>query len=174
MPGEDGAGEHLCVKCSKLGGTCCQHTQIFVTDGDVRRIQKASGRTDFHELAGSEKEYVPSEADDPIWARIFGRSGRRILRHQSNGDCLFLTPTGCSLTLEDRPLVCRLYPFDYNHERLIGVDPHRCPSSLIPADALEVFGMTREQAEEWRQTMYREIAEEFPRRSGTTEERVVG
>ena len=28
----------LCVRCARLGTTCCQGTEIHVTRGDVRRI----------------------------------------------------------------------------------------------------------------------------------------
>ncbi len=157
--------ESLCSRCAGLGGTCCQNTAIFLTAGDVSRIRGAGVREEFRDYAApADGEDGPDASYDPLWSRIFGADGRRrILRHREDGDCWFLTDRGCSLSMDARPLVCRLYPFDYTGTTIKGVHGHICPSperenAPLLLAALE---MNRESAEQWRRQLYHEITEEF-------------
>ncbi|MDR3077862.1 MAG: YkgJ family cysteine cluster protein [Planctomycetota bacterium] len=156
----------LCLRCARLGKTCCQNSQIFLTLGDVKRIAQAVGAEDFHVFAApSDPDYLVDSACDPVWSRIFSANGkRRILAAKPNGDCLFLGDRGCRLSLDARPLICRLYPYDYVDSTIKGVNGHLCPEPErgSPALLLASLAMNREQAEEWRAAIYREIREEFP------------
>ena len=157
----------LCARCASLGRTCCQNSQIFITSGDIRRITRETGLADgFAEYAvPADPGYLANTETDPVWSRIFGRDGsRRILSRQPGGDCVFLSPAGCRLAMEVRPLICRLYPYDYNDAAIKGVNGHQCPPPErdAPALLLALLSMNRDQAEAWRQTLYREIREEFP------------
>lgn len=156
----------LCARCAASGRTCCQDTQIFLSRGDVRRVSAETPGEEFWEHAApADENYEPDFTFDAVWGRIFGPDGRRrVLRHRNGGDCWFLTATGCRLSLEARPLVCRLYPFDYNETSIKGVYGHICPEpeqSNTPM-LLALLAMNRCEAENWRRMLYAEIAEEFP------------
>ncbi len=157
--------EHFCAKCGRLGQTCCQRTQIFLTRGDVARL-KAAGADDIAEYAVPfDSSYTESAALDPVWGRIFGPDGRRrVIRHQAGGDCIFLGEKGCRFDVNTRPLVCRLYPFDYNQNAIKGVDAYYCPKPEADNEPLllALLGMNRDEAEGWRKQLYAEIVEEFP------------
>ena len=77
---------------------------------------------------------------------------------------MFLGEKGCRLKEDERPMVCRLYPFEYNEKTIKGVTPHHCPEPQRDNHALmlALLGMNRDRAEEWRHTLYQEILEEFP------------
>ncbi len=106
---------------------------------------------------------------DPAWGRVFGPDGRvRVIRRGEGRECVFLTPAGCSLSLATRPLVCRLYPFDYNETAIKGVygplcpEPERGNGPLL----LALLAMGRDEAEGWRRALYEEIRREFPEAPG--------
>jgi Fe-S-cluster containining protein len=141
--------------------TCCQTTEIFVTQGDVERIAHATGRDDFTTFRPPENPAYADHGDDPAWRGIFEADGtRRVLVRQDNDDCTFLGPRGCVLELETRPLVCRLYPFDYTADGLRTELAEGCPLELlIPGrGVLDELEMTPAQAKGWHQQLYAEIA----------------
>ncbi|MDR1744888.1 MAG: YkgJ family cysteine cluster protein [Planctomycetota bacterium] len=164
------AEESLCSRCACSGATCCQKTEIFLTAGDVARIRGAGVREEFWDhVAPTDEECKPDFSYDPVWSRIFDDRGRRrIIRHREDGGCWFLTGRGCSLSLDARPLVCRLYPFDYTPTTIKGVYGHLCPSpeKENPPLLLAALGMNRDEAEQWRRQLYGEIAGEFSAAGG--------
>ncbi|MDR0362736.1 MAG: hypothetical protein LBJ46_08665 [Planctomycetota bacterium] len=87
----------------------------------------------------------------------------RALARFKGGTCVFLAEDGCRLDEETRPLICRLYPLEYDDRCIKGVSPGLCssPERDNPVLLLARLGMNRDQAESWRKTLYREIAEEF-------------
>jgi Fe-S-cluster containining protein len=141
--------------------TCCQTAEVFVTLGDVRRIEQESGRDDFHELRHPEHPVYRPDDSDTIWRdKAFQPDGsRRVLKHQDNGDCTFLGPAGCVLPLEIRPLICRIYPFDYDADGLLDDLARGCPLELVRPgmELIEELEMNREQAENWRKQLYAEL-----------------
>jgi len=153
--------EICCARCALTGKTCCQHTEIYVTMNDVRRIAVFTTRIDFFEYRSpSDPAYFGGECD-PQWLRhVFRLDGtRRVLKQQSYGDCIFLTGSGCQLSLDVRPLVCRLYPLIYT-DRGIETEPdEQCPVKTLcqGESVLEVFGITPDQARRWHMDLYREM-----------------
>lgn len=163
--------ECLCVRCSRQTRTCCQRSEVYVTPGDVERIAAHTGRTEFFEFrAPGSAEYLPQE-NDPAWRdRVFRPDGtRRILKRETNGDCTFLGPAGCTLPLEVRPLVCRLYPFDYTEAGLAEELASGCPLELLrPGEhLLTALDMRRSDGERWHQQLYAELRRE-PEGGGTS------
>jgi Fe-S-cluster containining protein len=160
------AEEFLCARCARHQQTCCQHTDIVVTLGDLARIEAATGRSVPTEYRGPANAVYADQDDDPLWKRHLIRSDgtRRVLRQAANGDCTFLGPTGCTLPPEVRPLICRLYPFDYTADGLKVELARGCPLELLrPGETLlEVLDMRREQAERWHRQLYAEILQEPP------------
>lgn len=197
---------HPCARCASTQKTCCQTAQIVVTSGDVARIAAHTGRTDFtHRTPPSDPSYAEADPDDPNWVRytIAPDGTRRVLRKQDGqtpgaggrrgdaGDCTFLGEAGCVLPVEVRPLVCRLYPFMYNEQRLEGpgdesggLDESYCPTRLffdasrraLPASnlppgtprttMLTVLQMDPKDGERWRAKLYEELRED--REAGKT------
>lgn len=156
--------EFLCARCAKHQKTCCQNTDIFVTLGDVRRISNATRLTDFTEYrAASDPAYDQTE-EDPFWQQhVFLADGtRRVLVQQANGDCSFLGSQGCVLSETVRPLICRLFPFDYTKEGLKELPAGGCPVDLLgPQQQLfQALEMNRERAEHYRAQLYAELTED--------------
>ena len=142
--------------------TCCQTAEVYVTLGDVQRIEQESGRDDFHELRHPDHPiYLPDDSD-PVWRdKAFQPDGsRRVLKRQANGDCTFLGPAGCVLPLEIRPLICRIYPFDYDAGGMLDDLARGCPLELVRPgmELIEELEMNRVDAERWRQQLYAELA----------------
>ncbi|RJQ65448.1 MAG: hypothetical protein C4519_27975 [Desulfobacteraceae bacterium] len=152
----------LCLECARKGRSCCQEHEIYVTWGDCRRIFKYLQRKDFFEYRKCANGAYADQHDDPIWQQhIFRPDGsRRVLKQTANGDCILLTPSGCRLPLEVRPLICRLYPHLYSAE---GIDRQwdlECPATRSSAPAVietGIAGVAQNEAAQWHQLLYDEV-----------------
>lgn len=155
------ADEFLCARCAKHTTTCCQKTDIYVTLGDVRRISNHSGKVDFFEFRRPAYSVDDQQVEDPFWyEHVFREDGqRRVLKHQPDGNCFFLGPHGCTLSDETRPLICRLYPFDYNAEQILPRLASGCPVELLrPEQSLiDELQMDVNRAEQIRRLLYVEM-----------------
>lgn len=161
------------MRCARHTKTCCQRSEVYATAGDVKRIAAHTGRegfTEFKSAAGS--DYLAQD-DDPTWRdHVFRADGtRRVLVRHANGDCTFLGDQGCVLPLEVRPLVCRLYPFDYTDEGVREDLAPGCPLELLAEGQglLAALDMHRDDAHRWHRQLYEELRREG--REGVTEER---
>lgn len=155
------AEEFLCVRCARHMKTCCQTSEVYVSPGDEARIRAHSGQNDFTEFRTPDDPVYLLNDDDPLWRdRVFRPDGtRRILRRRENGDCVFLGAAGCVLPLETRPLVCRIYPYDYNEAGIKPALARGCPLELLPPgqDLTVALDMNYAQAEGWRKQLYEEL-----------------
>jgi Fe-S-cluster containining protein len=153
--------EFLCVRCARHYKTCCQRCEIYVTPNDVDRITQHAQRSDFFEYRVPHDPDYADQDDDPTWRdHVFRQDGtRRVLKRQDNGDCTFLGPRGCVLPLETRPLVCRLYPYDYTERGIEAELSEGCPLELLrPGQGLiEALDMNLVDAQRWRSQLYEEI-----------------
>ncbi|MCB9870121.1 MAG: YkgJ family cysteine cluster protein [Planctomycetes bacterium] len=161
-------GAAACARCATLQKTCCQRAEILVTEGDVRRITAHAQRVEFFEhRAPHDPEYLVPDEQDPHWLQYTCRADgtRRVLQRKADGDCTFLRADGCTLPLEVRPLVCRLYPFAYTEQGITGVDSEYCPTRALATrdrPMTEVLGIDASAAEDWRQTLYQELRDGTP------------
>jgi Fe-S-cluster containining protein len=159
-------GEPLCARCARHQETCCQNRDIYVTLGDVARIAAHTGRNGFYEFRVPADPAYLDQDDDPVWRDHVTRadSSRRVLRQVANGDCTFLGEAGCSLPGEIRPLVCRLYPFDYDGQGVKQELTEGCPLELLKpgTELLDELNMHRADAERWQRQLYEEIQGERP------------
>jgi uncharacterized protein len=153
--------DHICARCARHQKTCCQTREIYATPGDVERIRAHTGRTEFYAFRVPENPDYLDQDDDPAWRDNVFRAdnSRRTLDRQPNGDCTFLGPVGCTLPTEVRPIICRIYPYDYD-ERGIAADlAEGCPTQLLHAGEglLQALDMHLADAERWRRQLYAEI-----------------
>lgn len=159
------AEEFLCVRCARQRKTCCQVSEIFVTRGDIDRVAQATGQNDFHEFRAPDNPDYGDQDDDPTWRdRAFRPDGtRRVLRRRADGDCVFLGPQGCVMSYTSRPLVCRLYPFEYTEQGLASELSTGCPTELLrPGQGLiDALAMDPTVAEQWRAQLYQEIHHDY-------------
>jgi Fe-S-cluster containining protein len=155
------ATKNVCGMCARLGNTCCQETEIYLTIGDIKRIAAQVSPLDFFEYRKPLDHSYLEQDDDPVWGvqTILRDGTRRVLKKKNERDCMFLTDIGCQLSMEVRPLVCRLHPLTYTMEGLAEVFDQRCLSVLQePADVLiTAMGMMPDQANAWHRQLYREI-----------------
>ncbi len=156
--------DSLCARCARARKTCCQVSEIYVTTEDVRRISTHTGQQDFSTYRVPQDASYAEQDDDPLWQeKVFRSDGsRRVLRRQPSGDCTFLGEHGCSLPLEVRPLVCRLYPFSYTEQGIAPELSEGCPTQLLgPGQGLlQALDMTRNEAIRWHAQLYRELRRE--------------
>lgn len=152
---------NLCAKCAQHELTCCQETEVFLTDGDIRRISTHVGQTDFWEYQQPEDPVLTKpQLADPNWLRYTVRPDgtRPQLKHRHSGDCTFLTATGCGLPTHVRPLICRLYPYDYTEHGIVGTVPG-CPVYLIDKGQtlIGAIGIDASDAKRWHEQLYSEL-----------------
>lgn len=157
------AKQFLCAICARRGKTCCQGTDrdIYITPGDLKRIQAAVGESNFYEFRKpTDMDYYPDEKD-PLWkSYVFRPDGsRRVLKRTRSGDCTFLAETGCRLAMAVRPLICRLFPYDYNAEGLYVEPSPGCPVDQVePGHSLiQDLDMNPDDAPVWHHALYSEI-----------------
>lgn len=149
-----------CARCAQLGPTCCQQREIFVTVGDRERIALHGGDRDFWEYRAPADPSYLDQREDPTWLALAFRADqtRAILRRADNGNCRYLGSAGCRLPLEVRPLVCRLYPYEYTAAGITGVSGD-CPQEVIPPGStiLKVLDMRAADAIRWHRMLYAEL-----------------
>lgn len=151
-----------CLDCAAKKRSCCGNVNIYITQADVDRIRLAGVDHDFFSLETLSEEYLDG-GGDPAWnPLILDESGRRrVLLQQSGGNCIFLSSTGCRLASNVRPLLCRIYPFEFLGEKIVGIS-HYCPVSLEQnwQEILNMSEMNSVSALEWIKQLYREIYQE--------------
>ncbi|MCU0875362.1 MAG: hypothetical protein MUE50_23780 [Pirellulaceae bacterium] len=137
-----------------------------MTWGDIERIEDYTGRDDFHEYRAPVNPDYLDQDDDPTWVRYVIRPDgtRRVLLQRSGGDCLFLGMQGCELPLEARPLVCRLYPYDFDESGIADTPAQGCPVHVLDSwrQLLAEMDMNLEEARQWHRQLYEEMKLEEP------------
>lgn len=162
-PQED---EFLCVRCARHMETCCKTSEVYITPGDLERISRHSGDKDFHEFKAPTDPVYLDKGDDPAWLHFVFRDGgtRRVLKRRKDGACTFPGAAGCDLPLDIRPLICRIYPFDFNEEGLYEELARGCPTELLREGRglLEELNMEIDSPRLWHKQLYEEIRLERP------------
>ncbi len=182
---------HVCARCPKaFGGSCCEvrgdEQLATLTWADADRLAEVTGRA-VEEF--TEWEWL-GEEEAARWARVhwalgayFGPQTRRLTLRRRAGACVFHGPQGCSLTAQQRPTACRLYPFEPRAGGEWGLQVDRFGSvaeaaasgehaclAIEEADSFEAlwaaFGTTRESLEALGARQQREANEHRRREQG--------
>lgn len=159
-----GISKVLCADCSAHQKTCCQEREIYLTPGDVERIKHVTIAEDFFEFRiPSDPSYLETD-EDPMWREYVFRSdgSRRVLKQDLSGNCVFLNKNGCVMSVNERPLVCRLHPYGYTADGLQERLVPDCPAYLLDAGTTlqEAVGLDLNQAFRWHHMLYAEILRE--------------
>jgi Fe-S-cluster containining protein len=158
---------NLCIECSKIDKTCCQLGSgvVLLTDKDIQRIEAYTGKTGFHRKEPP-KEYlanrIASSFDPNMKTYALSRKGTvQTLKHQENGDCIFLSKEGCELPLETRPLYCRIHPYDFVEDQVTGITFVDCPVQLLEnkGSLPDMLGIRYPDADRWVKMLYQELRE---------------
>ena len=98
-----------CTGC----GNCCRGTIVLVTDADVERLVRGTGRPAEALVRFVPEGIVKLEARSPWWIR-FDRGARAVLalRHRPGGACTFLDDANQCTVYAHRPVTCREHPFN--------------------------------------------------------------
>lgn len=95
-----------CTGCA----ACCTDTVVPVTDKDVARIMKATGRSARQVVRFFSQDEVKGDRRSPAWIKL--RQGKRFLGlRKQRGHCQYLYKKRCTI-YRHRPVTCRLYPFN--------------------------------------------------------------
>ena len=152
----------LCQECARVGKTCCQGHDIYVTRGDCLRIFNCLQDRTFYEYRSCCDPAYAEQSEDPLWEKYVFRSDgrRRVLKHKDNGDCMLLTSTGCLLPIDARPLVCRLFPHLYSAGGITDQWDGACPAAATTAAIVMengIAGIAQCDAAKWHQLLYYEV-----------------
>ncbi len=153
-----------CATCASLGHSCCKGYQIYLTSGDIVRISGFLKHSDFYTyeppiLSDIEPDY------DTCWLPLIMSEGNRVrvLNRTDDKQCCLAFAMGCLLPLETRPLICRLFPYDFINHHILGIDSS-CPISKECnwQSILDGMEMTESKAQHWVDLLYEEIAKDLP------------
>jgi Fe-S-cluster containining protein len=91
--------------------------KIILLPGEIQRIAEFTGEDpsyfiDNSPLTQNQLEfYTENTAEDPLWAQLFSAWTKPT---GLKGSCSFLKREGCSLPYHIKPLLCQIYPLDFN------------------------------------------------------------
>ncbi|GAB6143399.1 YkgJ family cysteine cluster protein [Desulfocicer niacini] len=148
-----------CMSCARVGTSCCKNNQVNLTTGDIQRVSDFLGHQNFYTLEPPVLEEI-CPAYDPQWLPlIMEPTGKvRVLKRTAEKNCSMLTENGCQLPYDCRPLICRLYPYTYTEEGIMGIDAS-CPISREKnwSVILEQLDMPADKARQWLGLLYTEV-----------------
>lgn len=120
--------ELLKFRCNRCG-VCCR-LRIPLTDTDVRRLMKASGKP-AEKIVQFFKRSDFGKSPGPIAWIKFGpplRARRAMCMRETRDRCFFLRKDGC-IVYEHRPVVCREHPFmlelDENDRKIVSIERNK-------------------------------------------------
>ena len=91
--------------------------KIILLPGEVQRISEFAGKdpssfVDNTPLTQNQLEfYTKDSVEDPLWAQLFSTWTKAT---GLKGSCNFLKKEGCSLPYHIKPILCQIYPLDFN------------------------------------------------------------
>jgi Fe-S-cluster containining protein len=125
---------NICRECIKHQPSCCRGNSVPLTVADVERISALGHDPMSFVLAGEYgREFV--EGFEAWWVESFVSRGAYLYklntRTREDGHCVFLIDgKGCTLG-EDRPFICRMYPFWVDDAGAVVYEPEELDSCFI-------------------------------------------
>lgn len=110
-----------CIRCSRVQKTCCSdRPRVPFTIDDLDRIQALGHRLEDFAIAGEYKGNDVLPEEEEWWRDSMVEVDEKLYKLnaklQDSGACHFLVEgKGCSLG-DDRPSVCKIYPFWINEQ----------------------------------------------------------
>ncbi len=102
------------IACSGCG-TCCTLPIVPVTNSDLRRLVKATGKT----ASSLIKFFTPAEMefdrDADVWIR-FNYGKRAMGLRRKNEKCMFLDNNNRCTVYPSRPMTCRTFPYVIDYD----------------------------------------------------------
>jgi Fe-S-cluster containining protein len=149
----------VCARCAIKGPTCCKTTASAddfcfpVSEREERLILMHAGEGTVCTAVNSAlflqriRSLFPKERREA--AAVFPPNGsHRRLVLTGEGKCVLLTPEGCLLPREARPLYCRLFPFWVVDERLALLSHDGCLAQEECRSIGDLLRLFRTSAEE--------------------------
>jgi Fe-S-cluster containining protein len=151
------------MSCARIGTSCCKNYQISLTTGDIQRISDFLGHQNFFTFEAPVPEDIEPDYD-PLWmSMVLQPQGLvRVLKRTGEKNCGLLTTTGCCLPYDRRPLICRLYPYRYTEDGILGID-QACPIAREKewGAVLDGLDMPTDKARQWLTLLYSEVRSEL-------------
>ena len=150
-----------CMRC----GNCCTRFGVCITPFDISRIAKATG-LEPGTFVNTISEQEGRERTEPFVV-IDKKKCLLILKWSIERHCIFFAGTGCGI-YDDRPALCRTYPFCMGGNGLKDMKSRACPKGWAPAQegkAQYAADIKRYQGE---LDAYREIADKWNKSGGGT------
>lgn len=113
-------------------GRCCTRFGVCITPFDIMRISAATGMKP-EEFVSTLPEPGGREREEPA-VLIGGAPSLIVLRRGEGEVCCFYSGEGCAI-YENRPMLCRSYPFVSRAGKLCGIKSRACPASWEPEGA---------------------------------------
>ncbi len=134
------ANPSICAQCYEKGQSCCTYRKnttydmiTIISKFEINRIlqvfprlnrskafvEKTNTKTFEHNV----EELFPDRSDAVMRSFMPGKTHFELSTTEKG--CRFLTPKGCVLPRDARPLFCRIYPFWFrNNEAMVFFDTH--------------------------------------------------
>ena len=101
------------IECQRCSG-CCSGTMVPLTDSDVKRLVKATGKPASDIVRRCDSGQTDYERDRDGWISL--SYGKRILGiRQRNKRCIFLDENDHCEAYLSRPMTCRTFPYQVEH-----------------------------------------------------------
>ena len=157
-PGE----KFLKFRCTQCGN-CCKDPLLPLTDSDIKRITRHTGEPSSDLVRWVDRNGI--DMDDEPEAFVMLRQGKRVmvLRHEGGG-CRYLGSDDRCTIYGQRPLGCRVFPFDPSFtesgklRRLKLIDATECKYELDGQNDIEKIRDLQQKHEHATRTYQAKVA----------------
>jgi Fe-S-cluster containining protein len=149
-----------CLRC----GRCCTQFGVCVTFADVKRICKETGE-DPEDFLDYIREPPIRERKEPA-IKIDGESCLLVLKRKEDNVCPFYNDSGCVI-YENRPMLCRSYPFRSKNKQLAELESRECPKKWLPEGKEKEQYLADCKQYEKEVAAYKQIAEKWNKLGGS-------
>ena len=163
----------LCLQCSQYRQTCCNFTDHYIPllIEDIQKILALGYKVqDFMVVSEFEEDDLSEEEDwwKQSLVKIADKYYQISILSKGEAGCLFLkSGQGCTLGNE-RPAICKLYPFWFDKQKQLKYQDDFCEAvkqNISLADCLEIMGEDKIKVTDY----YNKIRTDFIKQSALYE-----